>query len=561
MSDKTTASLKTISRIDWVLYCVAVSLVPCIFLFDLYNRNRIQNHIPFGATLVVAAVLVVVSLAVFLLLRWIVRNLEGALIITSLWWVTFWLFESSYAVMLNFTATLSRMVWLSLIVIGLAVIAACFRRYEPPFGKISPVFRILAATLCGLFVFNFVPGVQHQIMLQGARANDGERAFYIKREFNVDASLPSPDIYWFHMDGMLSLETVESFFGECQDWLRKELAERGFFVYEDAALNAGDTGIALPALFSPNFYDTYYAERLSEIKQLLINPRRDALNRRLAQDGISLVNDVTPYHEMFHALMSANYEIVLIAGGSWAVANMPFTMFYRIWPPDDNYPMIKNDNINRSFLTESSDLFNLLTMVTPLSFSLNQVPVLDSDTQWLPISDHTEKIDQLVETRLAMDNTTPVSLLERRIYRRLVDSFYVPSPKFLFLQSDITHGYNWHLAAPTSARDTTRVDLYMPAHNYASAVMLNAIDAILKQTPNAVIVLQSDHGFHLSDTQEHLLRMGYTDEEVLELFLSVFSAVRIPSQYGGLDAPLAPLNISRELVNRFVGENYTLLPD
>jgi len=54
--------------------------------------------------------------------------------------------------------------------------------------------------------------------------------------------------------------------------------------------------------------------------------------------------------------------------------------------------------------------------------------------------------------------------------------------------------------------------------------------------------------------------MGWSDEDVRRQQLSAFSAVRIPQIYGGLDAPLDPRNISRELVNRFVGENYELLP-
>jgi hypothetical protein len=53
---------------------------------------------------------------------------------------------------------------------------------------------------------------------------------------------------------------------------------------------------------------------------------------------------------------------------------------------------------------------------------------------------------------------------------------------------------------------------------------------------------------------------GYTKEQIVELMHSVFSAVRIPDEYGGLDEPIAPLNITRELINRFVGDNYELLP-
>ena len=53
-----------------------------------------------------------------------------------------------------------------------------------------------------------------------------------------------------------------------------------------------------------------------------------------------------------------------------------------------------------------------------------------------------------------------------------------------------------------------------------------------------------------------LLDLGYTEDQLMDLWLSVMSAVRIPQQYGDLDEPVDPLYITRLLVNRFVGENY-----
>ena len=101
----------------------------------------------------------------------------------------------------------------------------------------------------------------------------------------------------------------------------------------------------------------------------------------------------------------------------------------------------------------------------------------------------------------------------------------------------------------------------MIAHAYSINIVLNAIDLILEQDPNAVIVIQSDHGLHIPDTQEFLQEQGFSDEELFLLINSTMSAVRIPEQYGGLGEPLDPRNISRELVNRFVGPNYQLLPN
>jgi hypothetical protein len=90
--------------------------------------------------------------------------------------------------------------------------------------------------------------------------------------------------------------------------------------------------------------------------------------------------------------------------------------------------------------------------------------------------------------------------------------------------------------------------------------MFNLIDIILDNNPDAVIVLQSDHGFHAPFTQAAIMELGHDLETIAVLQRTVLSAVRIPEVYGGQSAPIAPKNIARELVNRFVGENYELLP-
>lgn len=120
--------------------------------------------------------------------------------------------------------------------------------------------------------------------------------------------------------------------------------------------------------------------------------------------------------------------------------------------------------------------------------------------------------------------------------------------------------WHWHddeLTEHGSGHD--RLDLYPLAYEYSNEVMFNMIDLILEHNPNAIIVIQADHGMHLHGTQRQLLAEGFTEEEVAHIQNSVLSAVRIPEQYGGLDEPLDPRNITRELVNRFVGENYQLI--
>ena len=545
-------------KLDWVMCGLAALLVPSIFLFDLYNRNRVQNHLPFAPTLVVAAVLALVSAVLFLLLRWFTRSVESALIVTVLGWVAFWLFEATYAAV---SEALSRVVWLGLLGAALAVVSVCLRLYRPPFDKARAVFRILAATACVLFLFNFAPAVQHQIVLARGRAWEGERIFYIKRDFNVDPTLPSPDIYWFFMDGMMSLEMLEQFFGECQNHLRQELRNRNFIINEDAKLNAGGTTTAMMTLFFPSFYDSYWGARLEEVK-LLIGPQRYIpLMNRLSEDGIDRVADIIPYNELFRALSAAGYNTALIAsgGGNYVYTEVPADFFYDM--SNVNFPLgILDDDFEligglwERFWFVSGSVFELLTLSTPFSVLEPIMPPFQSGRRWLSVCEHREIVDVL--TFNTIDTWS-----ERMKYRMLFDSFSISSPKLVFVVNFFAHGGFWWLHDPVlSEMDLTRIDLYVQAYNYAVIVMLNKIDLILEQNPNAVIVLQADHGMHNSISHDALRDLGWTEEEVRRQNFSTFSAVRIPPAYGGLDAPLHPLNITRELVNRFVGENYELLP-
>jgi hypothetical protein len=114
------------------------------------------------------------------------------------------------------------------------------------------------------------------------------------------------------------------------------------------------------------------------------------------------------------------------------------------------------------------------------------------------------------------------------------------------------------------------VQNYLPQHKYAMKTAIATVDVILRSDPDAIIILQADHGIHGFGYEkagkgyynlEDLEKQGYTLEDALNLNLDVLSAVHIPEKYGGNpDKPLDPLNIVRYLVNHYVGKNYDYLP-
>ena len=75
--------------------------------------------------------------------------------------------------------------------------------------------------------------------------------------------------------------------------------------------------------------------------------------------------------------------------------------------------------------------------------------------------------------------------------------------------------------------------------------------------------LQADHGLH--GCKEIALKEAFGEDAVAaELWNQVFSAIRVPDQYKNGEEHYAyenPLNISRYLVNSFVGRNYKYLEE
>ena len=474
----------------------------------------------FVHVLILAIFFAVAGLVLFILFKFAVVSVEGALVLSLMFWLAFWMFDILLRLTRVFTTLTGPRRLMALLFVFFVITPIIFRRLKPHLERAGSVFNILAACLIAMFLVNLMPGISHEISIARAREQiieiegSEEMPFYIKSDFIVDDNLPSPDIYWFHVDGLMSIETVESFWGLCYEHIREEVEGRGFLIYEGATLNAGSTYPALTALLSPAFYDSFFGELMDRKDTLLEAERRGEVRGELAQVGLTYAEDIMPYLELFHGLALRGYAINT---PEWGEMPTSFRHLFGEGERDRGWWY----NLQAGYLPE------LLAITTPLDIRM--------DIESVP--NEIAHLEQGVE---------PVARFEWR----LIDEAHIHSIGNIAMEKDPT----------LEERDLTRYDLYPIGVERAFESVLNQVDEIFNRNPRAVIVLQSDHGFHMTAIQNHLLEEGYSMEQVLELNSSVFSAVFIPSEYGGLEAPLAPLNISRELMNRFVGENYELLP-
>jgi len=99
---------------------------------------------------------------------------------------------------------------------------------------------------------------------------------------------------------------------------------------------------------------------------------------------------------------------------------------------------------------------------------------------------------------------------------------------------------------------------YYPQHVYAGKILISTIDMILEKDPDAVIAIQADHGLHGNTEEEFKAAFG-DKADAKELWNSTMSALRVPPEYKTGEEHYAletPLNMTRYLVNSFVGKNY-----
>lgn len=496
------------SKLDWILHLLAALLMPSILLFDLFNSNKVDNHIEFTHVLLFAGIFGAVGILLFLALKLFTKRLQSALIVSVLSWISFWFFEAIFEFARDYSTFLRRYALMSVLVLILIMVAYVLRRYRPKYADFKMVFTVLAVFLIGFWAVNFVPSVTHEIFVSHNRSDSDFSPFDLfKTEFNIDRNIDRPDIYWFHVDGMMNLETYEEFTGENMDWLREELVERGFLIYDNAFFKGGSTTLSMPMLTSPYFYDNFFSEITSQHNHHIQGHRQRAILEHLSELGI-------PYH----TYISNNWEILNAFEAAGYRTALGFNSYPRYSSTAAPIERLKND-FSSPFWTRFNALPDLLNLVTPLML----------DTEIVALSGEVDKNKPTLTWNLNYESH-PAG------WRQFGDGM---PDNTLFAQPH---------------------EFYHLAFNSGVLMMLREIDLVLEQNPNAVIILQSDHGFHTHQIHYSLERQGYSPDQIRRLNYSVFSAARIPDQYGGLEEPIHPLNITRVLVNRFVGEgNYELL--
>ena len=343
-------------------------------------------------------------------------------------------------------------------------------------------------------------------------ATGGVEVSTLKTTVPEGAAVPAegyPDIYYIVLDAYVRSDVLSGVFGGDNSAFLAHLRERGFYVAEASRSNYSQTHQSLAS--SLNFMHlTALAEKQGA----------SSVNRRPLRTMI-LDNAVVKF------LRERGYTFVAFSSGF-------------------NATEFKKSDVYLEPAVPLSEFESLLAMAIP-------VPIIATKAR---------KGYALHRDRIAYIFDMLGTLEERDGPSFVLAHILAPHPPFVFDAAggptDPVRAYNLADGSNFMLRDTYENYLkgYKAQTAHITARLQETVDEILERSPNAVIVVQGDHGSRSSARLE-----GSATMDVWER-MSILNAYRLPG--GGAELLydyITPVNTFRVIFNHYFGTTLEMLPD
>ena len=522
-------------------------LPPSVFLLYLYQRNAAYFSILH--TLIAIAIFTLSAVVLHLIILKLIKSSVSTTLINNLLWTLFFTIKAPYWEF-NLYARKNLVIYLSIILVITLIIITLIIRYKNKLHE--KIINSLSVFWLVLFIFNAVPAFVNTISNYSTYITDEKN---YKTEFNVDNSLPSPNIYWLHMDGMLGFKAMEYLFNDPQLKFTTQLTERGFFINNEAQFEGlHRTVFAVPVMMSPYHYDVYLSPLL---RSLAMTDYQEKIKYSHGKELSKYLKLFRTRNELIFAFKKKGYQTYAIYS-NFPVDNLYFN--------EIKIKKIKETNDYLQTIEQINDEINLLFSITPLSKTaiiFNSLLKIYIEKKINKISTPLKSI-QFENVERFLDSETYNKGDIKFVFSAIADVLKYSGQKLLIIYDTRVHSpymYDEHMnIIKRDIYDSSDPFNYLPMHNFARNIVISYIDFILNADKDAIIVLQSDHGLHNEETGRLMIsKYGKTIDDVRLMQNQTISAVRIPEKWGSLNEPIEPPNITRLLVNRFVGDNYKLL--
>lgn len=524
--------------------------LPLIPLLYLYNQNN--QYLYFPQILVLWGILAMISWLLYEITSRLFLKPFYGMTMSIIWLVLIFSHTSIYGSLFPDELYYSKLLFASEPFVSY-VLTYVIYRFTKRFNveKLALPFNVFLLTVLILNVSTLV--------MSSINSSKYIEQVNFKDDFNIDETLPNPNIYWIHADGMLGFDAMDKYFDHPQNEFRQSLKDRGFVINPSASFEGGHvTRISIPVLMSPDYYDTYLKQALSSHEgamQLRAGPDNKLFEARINNEFIKAFDQkgyttiAMSLNESYYVPVTDLFYYTHFIGTAGDVKTEPILVKK---PSDDDGSFEKNtiygNNLGDLFLGE---LFNLIS---------NKI-IRTTDRIELPLSTQFDKTSSVL---LGSDDAKVYSSLINSIYDSLYSNV-AKEPKLTIIHNMMAHSpYTYdENGTMTDKNDFYDITEYPQHHEYSAKVTENIIDMILKADENAVIIIQADHGLHTLPAAAINKGLSTSGAEI-EIWNSVISAIRVPSEYSTDDiehAKLNPINIARFLVNSFVGDNYDYIQD
>ncbi len=534
-------------------------LIPAVPVLYLYNRNF--DNLEWLFVVGSLGLMLLVSALVFGISWALSRSPAAAFGVCLAWWVGVVSSKSICSALVagRPAASVVPHYMIALVLLMFLVGFVATRRFRPTKGFVAVSCSVLAV----MILLNLLP------LLWKVGALHVWVRWYLKPpSAALDSSLPSPDVYWIHCDSMMGFQAMQECFGYDQTDFMGRLLERGFDVNPNAMLEAvHTTRIALPALMCPAFYDNYLSSFLSTHEK--------AMRHDQDSDRVKIERVLASRNELVGAFEAKGYRTSAVVDyHHWVPQLQPAAQ--RVYYCEDNLfrerGSLEASLAEAAHATQGNGRQMLEAIAFPFQTLINST--IDEDRRFTSayLQEHASGfIDPEAVSRRELEAVLPgrdwIKEQGRSVNGFVYSLKKSQSPSLTIVYFMAAHepyrlDAEGHRIAP--ANDRIEDPAYYPGQ-YAAAkeLVLHMVDRILQQDPDAVIVLQGDHGLQGMSPPSFQQAMGRSISE-RALWNNVLCALRVPQRFRTGEEARAtenPLNMTRYLVNSFVGRRYEYVKD
>lgn len=324
-----------------------------------------------------------------------------------------------------------------------------------------------------------------------------------------------PNIYFFVFDEAADFYTMETIFNFDTSRFRDFLYENSLHVVQESRTMYFRTRLAIPSLFNLGYVTSCISHK--EFYEIAISESWDDIQELI--DPIEALNN----SRLVELLRSHGYKTIAYTRPSiWA----NYDNFDDVRFPSDATVGVVILNFFEGFLIER-------TMLNPFSFMFNMIDNVVTHPNLQIYNEILYIIDRIT-------NFTPEENQPAFLYAHLL----LPHTPFVFEVDGSFRPYGhfyWRN--------------YIPQYEFMISQIKKIVKNILFNDPNAIIIIQSDHG-----PRERFGGFPGIDIPYTHMF-RVLNLLRFPESYEYPVGRLSPLNTIKFVLNTFLGENFDIVEE